>query len=115
MQYYHIHLMKRFNKLGVLITSFSVTVSLVVPKLHNTIYLISSVRFNKFWLIILLSLFYISSVIIKMSWNLLINDSDDKKAMFKRTPFPLETCDVQHSETGSSDGLSPDRSHTIYE
>jgi hypothetical protein len=34
----------------------------------------------------------------------------------KRTPFPIETRDAaQHSVTGPSDGLSPDRSHTIYE
>jgi hypothetical protein len=41
--------------------------------------------------------------------------STGKVSTPSRTPFPLETCDVHHSETGSSDGLSPDRSHTIYE
>ena len=77
MQYHHTRWMKRFNKLGVLITSFLVTVISVVSKLQNIVYLILSVRFSKSWFSIFLNELCTRSVIAKIPWSLTMKESSD--------------------------------------
>ena len=77
MQYHYTRWMKRFNKLGVLITSFLVTVISVVSKLQNIVYLILSVRFSKSWFSIFLNEFSTRSVIAKIHWSFTMKESSN--------------------------------------
>jgi len=73
--------MKRYNKLGVLITNFIVTVIFVVSKLHNIIVLILAVRSKKLFFSIFNSVYRNKSIMSTKMWKKMTKDSKEGKAL----------------------------------